>query len=49
MRMIYETLTDKGVNNKYFSAFDKDTIRALMLSLMGEENYQALVFEAEVH
>ena len=33
---------------EYSSAFDKDTIRALMLSLMGEENYQALVFEAEV-
>lgn len=33
---------------EYSSVFDKETIRALMMSLMGEENYQALAFEAEV-
>lgn len=33
---------------EYSSIFDEDTIKALMLSLCGEENYNALVLEAEV-
>lgn len=35
-------------NYEYSSIFDEETIHALMMSLMGEECYQALVFEAEV-
>lgn len=35
-------------NYEYSSIFDEDTIKALMLSLVGEENYTALVFEAQV-
>lgn len=35
-------------NYEYSSVFDEDTIKSLMLSLVGEESYNALVFEAEV-
>lgn len=35
-------------NYEYSSVFDEDTLKALMLSLMGEENYNALVLEVEV-
>ena len=41
-------VSDSYANYEYSSVFDKNTIRALMLSLMGEECYNALVFEAEV-
>ena len=39
---------DSYANYEYSSVFDEKTIQALMLSLMGEENYNALVLEAEV-
>lgn len=41
-------VSDSYANYEYSSVFDEDTIRALMLSLVGEESYQALVFEAKV-
>lgn len=41
-------VTDSYADYEYSSVFDEETIQALMLSLMGEENYNALVFEAEV-
>lgn len=41
-------VSDSYADYEYSSVFDKETIQALMLSLMGEESYQALVFEAEV-
>lgn len=41
-------VSDSYADYEYSSVFDQDTIRALMLSLCGEENYNALVFEAEV-
>ena len=47
--MSVATKVDNGIAEyEYSSVFDKETIRALMMSLLGEENYQALVFEAEV-
>lgn len=41
-------VNDSYADYEYTSVFDEDTIRALMLSLVGEDSYQALVFEAKV-
>ena len=47
--MSVATETDSGyADYEYSSVFDEETIKSLMLSLMGEENYKALVFEAKV-
>ncbi len=47
--MSVATKVNNGIAEYEFSSvFDEDTIRALMMSLLGEENYQALVLEAEV-
>ena len=41
--------SDNGYSDyEYSCAFDENTVRALMLSLVGEENYNALVLEAKV-
>ena len=45
---VAKEVSDSYANYEYSSIFEEDTIKALMLSLMGEENYNALVLEAEV-
>ncbi len=41
--------SDNGYSDyEYSCVFDEETVRALMLSLAGEENYNALVLEAKV-
>lgn len=41
-------VTDSYADYEYSTMFDEDTVDALMLSLLGEENFQALSFEASV-
>lgn len=41
-------VTDSYADYEYSSMFDQETVDALMRSLMGEENYEALSLEAEV-
>lgn len=41
-------VTDSYADYEYSSIFDQDTVDALMRSLMGEDNYEALSLEAEV-
>lgn len=45
---VAKEVDDSYADYEYSSAFDEKTLQALMLSLMGEENYKALVLEAEV-
>lgn len=40
--------TESTANYSYSTLFDQDVIKALMLSLMGEENYKTLSKQAEV-
>ena len=45
---VAKEVEDSYANYEYSSIFNEETIKALMLSLMGEENYNALCLEAEV-